>query len=113
MVVRVRRAIVIVALLLFGPPTVGVEERSVVVLVNVVTATVLERAERTAGVVVGHVVVVVGVNDAGMRMLVLDIIDDALHRLPLSHRPAPPQRNSDRGIPLSEARSRLAVQPSP
>jgi hypothetical protein len=45
----------------------------------------LELAEDPTGVVMRHVVVVVGVDDAGVGMLMLDIADDALHRLRLSH----------------------------
>jgi hypothetical protein len=59
---------------------VRMHERRVVVLMHVVAGAVLEFAEHAAGVVVGHVVVVVGVNQRAMRMLVLDIPHNALDR---------------------------------
>jgi hypothetical protein len=50
---------------------VGVEERSVVVLVAVVMGAVLELAERPIGVVVRHVIVVVRVHLRWMGVLLL------------------------------------------
>jgi hypothetical protein len=85
-----RRAVVVFALVLLGPPAMGMEDGGVVVFVNVIGAAMLELAERATRVVVGYVVVVVRMNEAGMRMLVLDITGDPLHGLRLSHRPAPP-----------------------
>jgi len=93
----VRRALVVLALVVLGSISVRVGGRGVVVLVNVIAAAMLEFAERAASVTVGHVVVVMGMNDAGMRMLVLDITGDTLHGLRLRHRPAPPRRTSGRG----------------
>jgi len=94
MVMGVRRPVVVLALVFLGPPTVGVEDRGMVVFVDVVAAAMLELAQRATRVVVGYVVVVMGMNDARMRMLVLDITGDALSDLRLSHRPVPPRRIS-------------------
>ncbi|MGH2379698.1 MAG: hypothetical protein ACRDG7_00525 [Candidatus Limnocylindria bacterium] len=50
---------------------VAMKERRVVVLVAVIVRAVIERAERSAGVVVGHVVVIVGVDLRWVQMLLL------------------------------------------
>jgi hypothetical protein len=85
MVVRVRRRFVVLTLVVLAATPVSVDESRVVVVVLVVVGSMLELPEDPTGVVMRHVVVVVGVDDAGVGMLMLDIADDALHRLRLSH----------------------------
>ena len=75
----------LVLVLLAGIVHVAVDERRVVVLVAVVVRPVVELAKRPAGVVMGHVVVVVRVDDTGMRMLVLRVAHHALHDRALLH----------------------------
>src|SRR5207248_11734461 len=77
-VVGMRRRLVIAALVVLAPVAMGVDERCVVVLVLVIRRSVLELAEHAAGVVMRHVIVVVGVDDGG--------IDRKSRRLNCSHR---------------------------
>ena len=89
MVVDVRFLVVVGALVALVAALVGVDERRVVVLVLVVLAAVLELTKHGALVVMGHVVVVVGVHDAGMIVLTRDVVaDDALHHGGLLHEEA-------------------------
>ncbi len=46
----------------------------------------LELAERAARVVMAHVIVIMGVNHSGMRMLMLFVANDTLGRACLLHR---------------------------
>jgi hypothetical protein len=78
MVVGVGGGVVVGALVVLVAVLVGVDERSMVVLVLVIVGPVLELAQRTARVVVGDVVVIVGVDDAAMRVLVLDVANHVL-----------------------------------
>jgi hypothetical protein len=79
-IVDVRGRLVILALLVLIQLLVGVDEWGVVVLVLVVMRPVLELAERAPGVMVGHVIVIVGVEHRRMGVLVLSVADDTLHR---------------------------------
>jgi DNA ligase D-like protein (predicted ligase) len=106
---RVRRAVVVLALVVLRSPAVRMEDRSVVVLVDVIVAAMLELAERTTGVMVRYMVVIVGVHDAGMGMLVLNVTGDALHGLGLSHRPVPPGKSSGRGRRVMDVPPRLGL----
>jgi hypothetical protein len=75
------RAVVIGPLVFLAALLVGVDERGVVVLVLVIVGAVLELAERPAGVVVRHAVVIVRMHDRRVRMLVLEVTRGTLHRL--------------------------------
>jgi hypothetical protein len=77
---HVRGAGVVLLLLVFIAVAVSVDQTGVIVLVAVVTRTVLEFAERTAGVTVRHVVVVVCVDLRRMGMFVFFVADDVLRR---------------------------------
>jgi hypothetical protein len=57
----------------------------VVVLVLVVVRAVLELAKQCAGVVMGHVVVVVGMHDPRMGVFVLRVVHHPLHHGCLLH----------------------------
>jgi len=65
------------------------DQRRVVVLVHVVARAMLELAEHAARVVMSHVIVVVGMNDSGMRMLMLLVASDVLARACLLQRRPP------------------------
>jgi hypothetical protein len=80
-VVRVRRAVVILALVVLASLFVSVDERRVIVVVLVIVGPVLELAERPTGVVVGDVIVVVRVHDPWVGVLVFDVTRHPLHRL--------------------------------
>src|SRR6185437_12171423 len=79
----------------------------------VVVGLVLELAEHAARVLVGHVVVVVGMDHCLVRMLMLGVVHDALHDgtllhtetslslLPASH-PAPPRPIKPRALGLRD-----------
>jgi hypothetical protein len=54
------------ALLLLVAVAVSVNQGSVVVLVDVVVALVLELTEHAAGMTMGHVIVIVGMDDRRM-----------------------------------------------
>ncbi len=71
MVVHVRGAVVLCELLVLVVLLVRVNQWRVIVLVLVVLGPMLELAQWAAGVVVRHVIVVVGVNVPGMGMLLL------------------------------------------
>jgi hypothetical protein len=71
----------VLALVSLGSLLVTVDERGVVVLVLVVVRSVLELTERTTGVVVRNVVVIVRVHGSRVRMLVLDVARHALRGL--------------------------------
>ena len=75
----------LVLVLVLAPAAVSVDESRMVVVVLVVVGPMLEFAEDPTGVVMRHVVVIVGMDDAGVSMFMFDIADDALHRLRLSH----------------------------
>jgi hypothetical protein len=77
---------VVLALVVLTPLVVGVHQERVVVVMHVVMAAMFGFAEDTARVVVRDVVMVVCVDDAGMGVFMLDIADNARHRLRLSHR---------------------------
>lgn len=66
MVVDVRSAVMVCLLVGLAAVAMGVDELGMVVLVEVIVAAVLELAERPLTVVVGHVIVVVGVDDGVM-----------------------------------------------
>jgi hypothetical protein len=80
MVVHVRGAFVIGALLVLVVRLVCVDERRMAVLVLMVLGSVGEFAQETAGVVMRHVIVVVRVKVPRMRMLLF-----AHYRLVLGH----------------------------
>ncbi len=65
------RLLVVILVLLGGIVVVAMKERRVVVLMAVIVGAVLELAERTAGVVVRHVVVIVTMHLCGVQMLLL------------------------------------------
>ena len=71
-------AVMIGALFVLAILLVGVDQRRVIVLMLMVMGSMLELAQGTAGVVVGHVVVVVGVNIGRVRMLVLFVAHHVL-----------------------------------
>jgi hypothetical protein len=79
-IVRVRRRVVVLLLVLFAPVVVRMDEWRMVVVVLVIVRLMGELAERAARVLVGDVVVVVRVDDAAMRVLMLDVADNALDR---------------------------------
>jgi len=62
---------VVVLVLLAGIVVVAMKERGMVVLMAVIVGAVLELAERTAGVVVRHVVMIVTMHLCGVQMLLL------------------------------------------
>jgi hypothetical protein len=64
---------------------VAMDQWGVVVLVQVIPRPMLELAEQATGVMVGHVVVVVGVDDRRVRVRVLFVTDNPLDRLCLLH----------------------------
>ena len=66
---HVRCAVVLRELLALVVLLVGVNQRRMVVLVLVVLGPMLELAQRAAGVVVRHVIVVVGMKVPGMGVL--------------------------------------------
>jgi len=74
----VSRPVVVLALLFLATVLMSVHEGGVVVIVLVVVGAVLELTERTAGVVMGDVVVVVAVDGRRVRVLVLDVAYNAL-----------------------------------
>jgi hypothetical protein len=78
MVMDVSGAVMIGALFVLAILLVGVDQRRVIVLMLMVMGSMLELAHETDGVVVGHVVVVVGVNVGRVRMLVLFVAHHAL-----------------------------------
>jgi hypothetical protein len=51
----------------------------------VISGAVLELAKRAARVVMAHVIVIMGVNHSGMRMLMLIVANDTLDRVFLLH----------------------------
>jgi hypothetical protein len=61
----------VVVVLVLGVVVMAVDERSMVVLVRVVVRSMLELATETTGMVVRHVVVIVGVDLGRMRVLLL------------------------------------------
>ena len=71
-------AVMIGALFILAILLVGVDQRRVIVLMLMVMGSMLELAHETAGVVVGHVVVIVGVNVGRVRMLVLFVAHHVL-----------------------------------
>jgi hypothetical protein len=71
-----------------------VDQGRVVVLVLVVVGSMLELAERPAGVVVRDVIVIVGVDHPLVRVLVLHVTDHVLRRRRLLLQDAPPERGS-------------------
>jgi hypothetical protein len=77
-IVGVRSRIVILALGLLRPVVVRVDEWAVIVLVFVIRGAVLELSEDPTRVVVGHVIVVVGMNDGLVSVLVFLVAHDAL-----------------------------------
>jgi hypothetical protein len=70
--------LVVAPLVILAAAPVRVDHLRVVVGVLVVRTPVLELAERPTGVVMRHVVVVVGVDDGLVGVLVLHVADDAL-----------------------------------
>jgi hypothetical protein len=80
-IVRVGRAVVVLALVCLGTLVVTVDERGVVVLVLVVMGSMLELTERTTLVMVRDVVVIVRVYGSRVRVLVFDVTRHALHGL--------------------------------
>jgi hypothetical protein len=79
-VVGVRRRIVILALGLLGSVVVCMNEWAVVVLVLVIGGAMFELTEDATGVVMGHVIVIVGVNHWLVGVFVLLVAHDALLR---------------------------------
>jgi hypothetical protein len=80
MVMHVRSGVVIGLFLVLVVLLVSVNQRRMVVLMLMVLGSMCEFAQRAAGVVVRHVIVVVGVNVRRMRVLVF-----AHYRLVLGH----------------------------
>jgi hypothetical protein len=80
MIMHVCGAVVIRALSVFVVLLVRVNQRRMAVLVLMVVGSMCEFAQRAARMVVRHVIVVVRVKVAGMRMLLF-----AHHRLVLRH----------------------------
>jgi len=78
MIVDVRGAVVIGSLLVLVVFLVSMDQRRVVVLMLMVVSAMLELAQRTAGVVMRHVVVVVAVHVGRVRMLVLFVAHHVL-----------------------------------
>jgi hypothetical protein len=79
-VVHVRHRVVLLALLVFGPVLVCVDEGRVIVLVLVVMRAVLELAAQAANVVMRHVPVIVGMDLGLVLMLMFLVADDLLAR---------------------------------
>jgi hypothetical protein len=80
-VVRVGRALVILALVVLAALLVRVDDPCVVVIVLVVVGPMLELTEWATGVMVADVIVVVRMHDPWVRVLVLDVTRHPLHRL--------------------------------
>jgi hypothetical protein len=74
-------AVMVLALVRLGSLLVTVDERGVVVLVLVVVRSVLELTERTTGVVVRNVIVIVRVHGSSVRVLVFHVTRHALDGL--------------------------------